>query len=270
MWSGAISFGMVTIPVQLRAATASRSVQFNQLHAECNSRIQHRLWCPVCERAVERSEVVRGYEYARGQYVVVEDEEVDELPVPSKSTIALSVFVGRAALDPIYHDSTYFVEPREIGMKPYRLLHEALASSGRVGIASVAMRARERLCALRPLEGALVLDTLLYPDEVRLGELPKLPSVELSAKEVGIARDLIAALEAPFDPAAYEDRYREALMELIERKVEGREGVEAPRPAAAAAAEPIDLMAALRASVAAAQKRTRPAEPPKRGRKKAA
>jgi DNA end-binding protein Ku len=253
MWSGAISFGMVTIPVQLRAATASRSVQFNQLHAECNSRIQHRLWCPVCERAVERSEVVRGYEYARGQYVVVEDEEVDELPVPSKSTIALSVFVGRAALDPIYHDSTYFVEPREIGMKPYRLLHEALASSDRVGIASVAMRARERLCALRPLEGALVLDTLLYPDEVRLGELPKLPSVELSAKEVGIARDLIAALEAPFDPAAYEDRYREALMELIERKVEGREGVEAPRPAAAAAAEPIDLMAALRASVAAAQ-----------------
>src|SRR5687768_9440686 len=117
MWSGAISFGMVTIPVQLRAATESRSVHFNQLHAECNSRIQHRLWCPLCERAVERAEVVRGYEYARGQYVVVEDDEVDELPVPSKSTIALSAFVERGALDPIYHDSTYFVEPREIGLK---------------------------------------------------------------------------------------------------------------------------------------------------------
>jgi DNA end-binding protein Ku len=270
MWSGAISFGMVTIPVQLRAATESKSVHFNQLHAECHSRIQHRLWCPVCERAVERSEVVRGYEYARGQYVVVADEEIEELPVPSRSTIALSAFVDGGKLDPIYHDSTYFVEPREVGLKPYRLLHEALASSGRVGIASVAMRARERLCALRPLAGALVLDTLLYPDEVRLGELPKLPAVELSAKEVGMARDLIAALEAPFDPAAYEDRYREALLELIERKVEGREGVAAPAPAAAAAAEPIDLMAALRASVAAAQKRAGPAEPARRGRKKAA
>src|SRR5688500_6599070 len=113
MWSGAISFGMVTIPVQLRAATESKSVHFNQLHNECKSRIQHRLWCPVCERPVERSEVVRGYEYAKGQYVVVADEELDDLPVASRNTIALAAFVESAALDPIYHDSTYFVEPRE-------------------------------------------------------------------------------------------------------------------------------------------------------------
>src|SRR5687768_11379411 len=129
MWSGAISFGMVTIPVKLRAATESKSVHFNQLHAECKSRIQHRLWCPVCERAIERSEVVRGYEYAKNQYVVVEDDELDDLPVPSKNTIALSAFVEARELDPIYHDNTYFVEPEAVGVKPYRLLMAALEKS---------------------------------------------------------------------------------------------------------------------------------------------
>ena len=269
MWSGAISFGMVTIPVKLRAATESKSVHFNQLHAECKSRIQHHLWCPVCERAVERSEVVRGYEYAKNQYVVVDDEELDELPVPSKNTIALSAFVEARELDPIYHDSTYFVEPDEVGVKPYKLLVAALEKSSRVGLAAVAMRARERLCALRAMDGALVLDTLLYPDEVRMKELPAVPDVKVSEKELAVARSLIEALEETFDPEKHVDEYRVALLEMIERKVEGREVVTAPTPEPASPA-PIDLMAALRASVAAVQKRTAPAAAPPKRRKKAA
>jgi DNA end-binding protein Ku len=257
MWSGAITFGMVTIPVQLRVATESKSVHFNQLH-------------DVCERAVERSEVVRGYEYSNGQYVVISDDELEELPVPSKNTIALAAFVEAEALDPIYHDSSYFVEPKEVGVKPYKLLLEALESSGRRGIATVAMRARERLCALRPMDGALILDTLLYPDEVRLKELPKLPSVKLTERELSMARDLIKALDAPFDPAEHHDQYREALLEMIEAKVKGKEVVVAPVPADAERGEPIDLMSALRASVAAQKRSTKPDAPKKGSRKKAA
>jgi len=254
IWKGVITFGMVSIPVGIFAATESKDVSFNQLHKTCNSRIRQRRWCPVCQVDVPTDEIVKGYEYAKDQYVILNDADFESLPVPSKQTIELSAFVDRAEVDPIYHEKTYYIEPDQIGVKAYALLLKALEGKGLTAVAKVAIRTKERLCALRPKDGALVLDTLFWPDEIRLESAPHIPDVLVNDRELAMANSLIDMLTEEFEPERFTDAYREQLLGVIERKIQGSEAVEAPQPAASTP-NVTDLMAALKASVEAVQKR---------------
>jgi DNA end-binding protein Ku len=252
LWKGVITFGMVSIPVGLYPATESKDVSFNQLHKPCNGRIRQKRYCPVCEVDVDADSIVKGYEYAKDQYVVVDDTDFDRLPVPSKQTIELSAFVDAAEIDPIYHEKTYYLEPEAIGVKAYALLMKALETKKLTALAKVSIRTKERLCALRLKDGALVLDTLFFPDEIRMDAQPRIPDVLVSERELAMANSLIDMLSESFEPGKYADTYREALLRVIEGKVQGQEAVEAPQPMAP---NVTDLMAALKASVEAVQKR---------------
>jgi len=250
IWNGVISFGMVSIPVKLYTATESKDISFHLLHKECGTRLKQLRWCPLDERAVEWSEIARGYEYARDEHVVMTDEDFEKLPLPSKHTVDLTAFVKAEEIDPIYYERTYYLEPDEKSVKPFALLMRALQEKGLTAIAKIAIRNKEQLCALRPVDGALVLETLYYPDEIR--EAPaEAPEVKVSEKELAMAFTLIDLLADSFEPEKYQDEYRAALMEVIEAKLEGQ--------AVAAAVIPLptkvtDLMSALKASVAAAKK----------------
>jgi DNA end-binding protein Ku len=208
-------------------------------------------WCPEDDRAVEMSEIVRGYEYSRDQYVILSEEDFEKLPLPSKHTIELAQFVDAEEIDPVYYEKSYYLEPDEKGIKPYSLLMRALKEKGLTAVAKIAIRNKERLCALRPMDGTLVLETLFYPDELRVQKESDVPEVDVSKRELDMAFTLIDLLHEPFDPAKFKDEYREALMQLIDAKLEGEElAVATPQPA-----KVTDLMTALKASVEAAKKR---------------
>jgi len=251
IWNGVISFGMVSIPVKLYTATQSKDISFHLLHKECNTRLQQLRWCPTHERAVEWSEVVRGYEYARDEHVILTEEDFEKLPLPSKQTVELSAFVKAEEIDPVYYEKSYYLEPDAKGIKPFALLMTALREKGLTGIAKIAVRNKEQLCALRPMDGTLILETLFYPDEIRV-EKTELPDVTISDKELEMAYTLIDLLSEEFEPEKYKDEYRDALMKLIEAKLEGEE---LPEVAASGPAKVTDIMSALRASVEAAKKR---------------
>ena len=252
IWNGLISFGMVSIPVKLFTATESRDISFHLLHRECNSRLKQLRWCPVCDREVEWGETVRGYEYAKEQHVIMSDEDFDKLPLPSKRTIELAAFVKAEEIDPVYYEKSYYLEPDEVGIKPFALLMKALKEKSLTAVAKIAIRNKERLCALRPMDGTLMLETLYYPDEIRVERGVEVPEVQVSDRELEMASTLIDLLADSFEPEKYEDEYRRALMEIIEAKLQGEEFVEAPAPVPA---KVTDLMAALKASVEAAKKR---------------
>lgn len=239
------------IPVKLYTATESKDISFHLIHEDCNSRIKQRRWCPVDDREVEMSELVRGYEYAKGQYVILTDEDFDHLPLASRRTIELAVFVEAKDIDPIYYEKSYYLEPDEIGIKPYALLLRALEEKQLTAVAKLAIRNKERLCALRPSDGGLMLETLYYPDEIRI-ERPKLGEVDLSDAELKMAFSLIDAYSEEFQPEQYHDQYREALMEVIQAKLQNQEIAEQPEPMPENVS--MDLMDALRASVEAAKK----------------
>ncbi len=251
IWKGVITFGMVSIPVRLLPATQDKDVSFHLLHAEDHSRIKFKRWCPVDDREVPNEELTRAYEVSKGQYVEVSDEDLERLPLPSKHAIELSAFVKSDDIDPVYYEKSYYLEPEETGLKAYALLMRVLKSKDVAGVAKIALRNKEHLCALRPLEGTLVLETLHYPDEIREHE-QKLPKVMVTDREVDIAGSLVEALSEKFDPEKYHDQYREALLEVIASKAEGREVVSPEGPPAE---KVTDLMSALRASVEAARKR---------------
>ena len=250
IWNGAISFGMVVIPVKLFTATESKDISFHLIHEECGSRIKQVRWCPVDEKEVGFDELTRGYEYAKGQHVTLTDEDFEKLPLASRHTIQLSAFVDARQIDPVYYEKSYYLEPTELGVKPYALLMRALEEKGLTAVAKLAIRNKERLCALRPAGGTLVLETLYYPDEIRT-ERTHLADVKVSDAELKMAFSLIDAYAEDFAPEKYHDDYREALQEVIEAKLQSREVVEEPEPVPA---NVTDLMAALRASVAAAKK----------------
>src|SRR5215212_7833849 len=168
IWSGSISFGMVSIPVKLFGATESRDISFNLLHSTCGTRLQQRRWCPTDEVEVPWSETVRGYEYAKGQYVVLTEEDFERLPLPSKHTIDLSAFVEEQEIDPVFYERSYYLEPGERAEKPYALLLKALAKRKLNAVATITIRQKEQLCMLRSHEGAMMLETLYYPHEIRL------------------------------------------------------------------------------------------------------
>lgn len=250
VWSGLISFGMVSIPVKLYSATESKSISFNQLHNVCKSRINQQRWCMTCNRQVEFSELDKGYEVAKGQFVVVTKEELDSLPLPSKQVVNLNAFVKRDDIDTVYHDSSYIVEPDSKALRPFVLLMKGLIDKQMIGIGTIAIRSKERLCALRPLDGTLMLDTLLYPDEIRVEKGKALPDVQVSPQEEAMAASLIDLMKQDFDPNQYHDHYREALEQVIQAKTEGQQLVEQAAPVASTMP---DLMEALRASVESMQ-----------------
>jgi DNA end-binding protein Ku len=264
---------MVSIPVRLFTATESQDITFRQLHAADNSPIRLVKRCSSDGKDLDPDEIVKGYEYARDRFVLVDDADLEKLPIPSKHTIALTAFVDAHEIDPIYYEKSYYVEPEELGKKPFALLVRALEEKQLSAVAKIAIRTKERLCVLRPKDHGLVLETLYFADEVRKPESEP-QDVAVSDAEMKVAYALIDVLHEPFDPSAYRDEYRDALMAIIQAKLEGHEYVAPAEPAAAAPA--VDLMAALRASVEAARKRKEAgaqgaAEPPPpaaaRGRK---
>ncbi|MBA3892339.1 MAG: Ku protein [Gemmatimonadales bacterium] len=265
IWSGSIGFGMVSIPVKLFGATEGKDISFNLLHATCGTRLKQVRWCPTDEQEVSWSETMRGYQYAKDQYVTLTDEDFEKLPLPSKHTIELSAFVKEDEIDPIFYERTYYLAPDERGEKAYALLIRTLEKKNLTAIATITIRKKEQLCALRPKDGALMLETLYYPDEIRSQPEMDLGSVKISDREFDMAAALIDLLRKPFEPEEYKDHYREALSQLIEAKLQGRDVVKSP---AAREAKVLDLADALRRSVEAAKKdkpkrasrpRTRPA-----------
>ena len=254
IWKGAISFGMVAIPVKVYNATDSKDIAFVTLHAPCGSRIRQRHYCPHHEAIVDQSEEVRAYEYAKEQYVVMETADFDDLPVPSKHTIEISQFVQLEAIDPMYYDRSYALEPEGVGVKPFYLLKKALESTDRVAIAKVSLRQKEHLCCLRPYEHGLLLETMHYPDEIRGTSELNLPEEQasLSDAEVNMAVALIDQLTAEFSPEVHADQYRYALERVIEAKLGTPQAVTAPPPTPQGKVG--DLMEALRASIEAAKR----------------
>jgi DNA end-binding protein Ku len=267
IWKGAITFGMISIPVKLFGATESKDLAFNTLHKECKSRLKQKRWCPVDEREVFPDEVVKAFEYSKDSYVEILDEDLESLPVPSKHTIELTSFANQSEIDPVYFERTYWLEPEEIGAKAYALLLRALKTKQVSGVAKIALRNKESLCVLRASDNNLImLETLYYPDEIRTADIPAAPDVLVSPPELAMALSLVEMLQEEFDPKKYQDQYRAALLDMIEAKRNGSEVVatpEAPLP------RTVDLMAALKASLEAAKKGKGAAEPAASAAKKA-
>ncbi len=268
IWSGAISFGLVNVPVKLYTATSPKTVRFNQLHAADGGRLRQKRVCSIDGAEVPYEQIVRGYEVAPDRYVIVTQEELDALDPRATKTIDIEEFVDQSEIDPVYYESAYHVAPATGGAKAYRLLMSAMEEAGRVAIGRFVLRTRQQLCALRPAGGVLMLSTMLFGDEVnapdRLDELESLADVEANDREVAMARQLIESLAAPFEPTRFRDEYRERVMELIERKAAGEDV--AVQPAAAAPAAVPDLMAALEASLAAVRSDAGAAPAPGRAR----
>jgi DNA end-binding protein Ku len=264
MWRGAIQFGLVTIPVKLYLATESGGIGFNMLHASCLNRIQMKIYCPYHDEVVPRSETVRGYEYAKGRYVVVTEEDVDSIALKTMRAIEIEMFVDarKEANGAQFVKQAYYLEPDEIGRKAFYLLKSVLADEGKSAICKIVLKDREQLAALNPYASTMLLTTLHWPDEVRALEELDLPEADVTFKpgERAMAEQLVASMTGDFSADAYKDDYRQALMAVIERKVAG----EQPEPALRAEPTNIgDLMAALEASVAAAREsRAQNAEAP--------
>jgi DNA end-binding protein Ku len=260
MWRGAIQFGLVTIPVKLYLATESSGIGFNMLHASCLNRIQMKIYCPFHDEVVPRSETVRGYEWSKGRYVVVTDEDLDAVPLKTVRSIEIAMFVDadKEAHGAEFVKSAYYLEPDPVGKKAFFLLRQVLADEGKSAICKVVMKDREQLAAINPYAESMLMTTLHWPDEIRPIEELAVDSsgIEIKASERKMAEQLIASMTAEFSAEEFRDEYRQALMGVIEAKVSGEE----PTPIAATEPTKIgDLMAALEASVAAAREARRDA-----------
>jgi DNA end-binding protein Ku len=260
IWSGAISFGLVNVPIKLFTATSQKDVRFHQLHDKDGARIQQKRVCSKDGEEIPLEHIVKGYEVSRDQYVVITPEELEALDPKASRTIDIQDFVDLDEIDPVYFDSTYYMVPEKGAAKAYALLLEAMRRSKKVAIARVVLRQKQHLVALRPLANALSMETMLYADEVVSPEtLEGLPEdIEVTDRELAMAQQLIDSLADDFKPERYRDDYRERVLEMIERKAEGKEIVVAEDEEEQAPV--VDLMAALEASLAAAKTR-REAEP---------
>jgi len=246
---------MVAIPVRLYLATESTSkVSFNLLCPEHKSRIKNKRWCQEGDHEVAWGDVVRGYEYEKGSYVVMDDEDLEKLPLKSSKAIDIAGFIEDEELPgPVYYQSAYYLEPEKAAAKPYALLNKTLEKTGRIAIAKFALRDRERLVSVRPLDGVLLLNTLHWPEEIRDTDDLDLPEdVTVSAKEISMAETLVDAMAMKFEPDEFKDEYKEAVEEIVKAKVAGKEVIEAPE--AEAETTVVDLMSALKASVERAKK----------------
>jgi DNA end-binding protein Ku len=255
MWKGAISFGLVTIPVSVYPATEEKTLRFNQLHDEDGGRIRMKRVCSIDGEEVGYEHIVKGYEYEKDRYVIVTDEDFEKVPVESSRQIDIQQFVELEEIDPMLYKKSYYLVPEETGAKAYALLREAMNRAGKVGIAKVSFRDKEHLAALRFSDEAFVLETMFWPDEIREADFGGIDvEQKIRDNELDMAQTLIDNLTADWDPTAYTDEYREGLLEIVEAKVNGEEiEVVEPEPTA----KVVDLMEALKASVAAAKKETK-------------
>ncbi len=227
VWKGSISFGLVNIPVKMFTATEDKDIRFKYIHRECNTPVKYKKICPVCNKEVQPEEIVRGYEYEPGRYVILTEEDFESIEVKGEKTVEILDFVRLEEIDPIYFDKTYFLGPQETGGKAYTLLREALSGKGRIAVAKITIREHESLAVIRVYGNVLVLETIFYPDEVRDSkQVPGVPeNIQTTKAELDMAAQLIDNLTTVFEPAKYTDTYRERLVERINAKVEGKEFV---------------------------------------------
>ena len=258
MWKGAISFGLVTIPVSVYPATEEKTLRFNQLHDDDGGRIRMKRVCSVDGEEVGYEHIVKGYEYEKDRYVILTDDDFEAIPVESSRAIDIQQFVDLEEIDPMLYKKSYYLVPEETGAKAYALLREALNRSGKVGVAKVSFRDKEHLAALRFRDDAFILETMYWPDEIREADFGGVDvSMKVRPNELDMAQTLIDNLSADWDPGEFKDEYREAMLRIVEAKINGEE-IEVVE--AEPAAKVVDLMEALKASVAAAKKEAK-AEP---------
>jgi len=253
IWSGAISFGLVNVPVKLYSAVSKKTVRFHQLHEKDGVRIQQKRVCPADDEEVPYEQIVKGYEVSPDEYVVVTPDELDAIEPKKTKTIDIEDFVDLDEIDPLFYDHPYYLLPDKSAAKPYKLLHQAMIDANKVGIARVVIRSKEQLVAIRPVDGVLAMSTMNFADEIvptdKFDE-PTADDADTTKREVDMARQLIDSLSSDWEPDKYHDTYRERVLELIEQKAEGKEIVMQP---AEEPQEVPDLMAALEASVKAAK-----------------
>ncbi|WP_433055747.1 Ku protein [Dactylosporangium sp. CS-033363] len=249
IWKGAVSFGLVSIAVRLYSATEEKDIRFHQVHREDGGRVKYKRVCSIDGEEVAYDDIAKGYDLGGGEMVILTDEDFAELPLTTSRAIEVLEFVPTEQVDPILYNKAYYLEPEQTAAKPYALLRDALTNVERVAIVKVALRQREQLATLRVRDNVLVLNTMLWPDEIRAAKFDILDEdVTARPAELAMAGSLIESMAADFDPSTYTDNYREALQEVIDAKVAGREVVQ-PEEAEEAPAAAVDLMAALRASV---------------------
>jgi DNA end-binding protein Ku len=247
IWKGHLTFGLISIPVRLFAAARGERVSFNQLHNVCHSRLKQPLFCPVCNRNVERSEIVKGYEYEKDQYVLFNEDELDKIEPPSARIMEIIEFVKLSEIDPLYFDSSYYVTPEDPGVKAYTLLMKAMSETGFGAVAKITMHQREHIVIIRPGAKNLTLHTMFYSNEIRSVESIPTDKVEVKDQEKKLAEQLIESLAAPFKPEKYRDEYSDSVRAMISAKLQGQEITATPQPHLAPV---IDLMDALKKSLA--------------------
>ena len=256
LWKGSVSFGLVNIPVKLFAATEKKSVRFRYLHEPCRTPVEYRKVCPTCNKEIAMDEIVKGYEYEKGRFVVIEESDFARIPAETTKTIAIVDFVHSEEVDPIYYDRSYYLAPGETGEKAFQLLMQSMEEAGMAAIARLVLRSRQALGVLRVFRDSLALETMFYPDEVR--STAALPAWNRDFKveegELQMARMLIENLTAPFSPQKYTDEYRQALLDIIEGKIKGEKVFV---PSSPETGEVVDLVEALKASVEATRDKAR-------------
>ena len=244
-WKGAISFGLVAIPVKMYVATETRPLSFHLLHNKCLTRPKQVLHCDIDNEYFSIKDTVRGYEVSKDQYVVLDESDFEKVPIKSSHAIDIQCFIDAKEIDPVYYYGSHYIEPEELGIKPFQLLRQALEKTGKVGIAKVAFQHREHLCCLRPLDDILALQTIHFQSEILPHEELDVPETKTTAAEMDMAVSLIKAMVKSFKPEEYHDEYQEGLKKVVEAKIKGQKIV-AP---SVAKVEMVDLMAALRESV---------------------
>jgi DNA end-binding protein Ku len=259
VWSGYLTFGLISMPIRLFSGARSSGISFNMLHRDDLQRVKQQYYCPADNRVVERSEIVKGFEYRKDEYVVIDPEEIKKIEPKTAKTMEILEFVKAGDVDPVYFESSYYLMPEEAGRRPYALLTKALEESEYVAIAKLTMHNREYTVFLRPHEGGMMLHTMYYEEEVKKVEGFGAPDVELKDSEVKVAHQLIEALAAEWEPEKFHDDFQENLKKLIQTKLEGGEVAEVEQPKKLAPV--VDLMAALKESLAQMEGRKKPAAP---------
>lgn len=262
LWKGFLGFGLVSIPVKLYVATEKKDLKFRYLHKECMTPVQYQKRCPTCNKDLEKHEIVYGYEYQKGRFVVLNEEDFARIPLESTRSVDILNFVDLNQVDPLYFDKSYYLEPGDGGNKAYSLLMHAMEATGKVAIARVVIRTKETLAAVRVKDKVLVMETMFYPDEVRSYAGLSLPGddVKVHENETKMAINLIENLSVDFEPSQYQNRYRQALQEMIDAKIAGQEVEVSPQ---VPTANVVDLMDALKQSVKMAEKERKKTRPKK-------
>lgn len=262
MWKGSVSFGLVNIPVKMFAATEDKDIRFKTLHRKCRTPIRQERVCPACKEEIGPDDVVRGFEYEPGRFVLIDEEDLEAIRPVTARTAEILDFVDLQEIDPVYFDKSYYLAPQEnSGSKAYSLLCQAMKKTGRIAVAKITIRNKQSLAVIRVLNNILILETIFYPDEVRPTSLiPGIPEdIRIEERELAMAEQLIENLTAEFKPDKYKDEYREDLLELIRKKAEGEEIVTVPE---APQRNVVDLMAALQASLQQTQEMRRQGKAP--------